>query len=48
VGYVPMQNETCFIEDGHVRRFVYRGGMVATLGARRWTTALLDLQGETV
>ncbi|HEL3735313.1 TPA: GNAT family N-acetyltransferase [Stenotrophomonas maltophilia] len=47
-GYVPMQNETCFIEDGHVRRFVYRGGMVATLGARRWTTALLDLQGETV
>ncbi|WP_260678130.1 GNAT family N-acetyltransferase [Stenotrophomonas maltophilia] len=47
-GYVPMQNETCFIEDGHARRFVYRGGMVAMLGARRWTTAVLDLQGETV
>ncbi|MBH1864307.1 GNAT family N-acetyltransferase [Stenotrophomonas maltophilia] len=47
-GYVPMQNETCFIEDGHARRFVYRGGMVATLGARRWITDVLDLQGETV
>lgn len=47
-GYVPMQNETCFIEDGHARRFVYRGGMVAALGARLWTTAVLDLQGETV
>ncbi|WP_295548531.1 GNAT family N-acetyltransferase [uncultured Stenotrophomonas sp.] len=47
-GYVPMQNETCFIEDGQARRFVYRGGMVATLGARRWTTDVLDLQGETV
>ena len=47
-GYAPMQNETCFIEDGHARRFVYRGGMVAALGERRWTTAVLDLQGETV
>ncbi|MBW8776633.1 MAG: aminoglycoside 2'-N-acetyltransferase [Stenotrophomonas sp.] len=47
-GCAPMQNETCFIEDGQARRFVYRGGMVAALGARRWTTAALDLQGETV
>lgn len=47
-GYEPMQNETCFIEEGEARRFVYRGGMVAALGARRWTTAVLDLQGETV
>lgn len=47
-GYAPMQNETCFIEDGQARLFVYRGGMVAALGARRWTTAVLDLQGETV
>jgi GNAT superfamily N-acetyltransferase len=47
-GYSPMQNATCFIEDGHARRFVYRGGMVAALGERGWTTAVLDLQGETV
>lgn len=47
-GYVPMQNETCFIEEGHARRFVYRDGMVAPLGARPWTAAVLDLQGETV
>lgn len=34
--------------DDEPERIGLIGGMVAALGERRWTTALLDLQGETV
>jgi predicted GNAT family N-acyltransferase len=48
-GYLPMTNETRFLdEDGLWKQFVYRGGMVAQLGKRKWPNKLLDLQGRTV
>jgi GNAT superfamily N-acetyltransferase len=47
-GYRPMTNETRFLEDGQWKQFVYRGGMVAELGKRRWPDGLLNLQGPAV
>ncbi|MDP1749278.1 MAG: GNAT family N-acetyltransferase [Reyranella sp.] len=47
-GYRPMTNETRFIEGGQWKQFVYRGGMVAELGERKWPDTLLDLRGRAV
>lgn len=48
-GYRLMQNETRFLEpDGTSRTLVYRGSMVAELGARRWPNRVLDMRGKTV
>jgi predicted N-acetyltransferase YhbS len=48
-GYQDMTNETRFLDgDGHWRQLVFRGGMVAELGARRWPGGTLDLRGPAV
>jgi predicted acetyltransferase len=48
-GYRLMTNETRFLDtDGSWKQFVYRGGMVAELGHRKWPNRTLNLQGRTV
>jgi predicted acetyltransferase len=48
-GYQPIANETRFLDtDGACRRLVYRGGMVAEVGNRRWPGTTLDLRHPTV
>jgi len=48
-GYRPMANTTRFLEsDGAWKTLVYRGGMYAELGDRRWPNLPIDLRGPAV
>jgi hypothetical protein len=48
-GYREMTNTTCFLDhDGAWKEFVFRGGMVAELGSRRWPDLPIDLRGPGV
>jgi GNAT superfamily N-acetyltransferase len=48
-GYRPMENTTYFLDsDGAWKTFVYRGGMYAELGNRRWPNLPIDLRGRAV
>ncbi len=46
-GYRLMTNETRFLDsDGRWKQLVYRGGMFAELGSRKWPNRMLDLRGR--
>jgi len=48
-GYREMTNTTRFIDhDGTRQELVFRGGMVAELGRRRWPDLPIDLRGPAV
>jgi predicted N-acetyltransferase YhbS len=46
-GYRLMTNETRFLDgDGRWKQLVYRGGMIAEVGSRKWPNGMLDLRGR--
>jgi hypothetical protein len=48
-GYREMTNTTRFLDhDGAWKTLVFRGGMVAELGSRRWPGLPIDLRGVSV
>jgi hypothetical protein len=48
-GYREMTNTTRFLDhDGRWKELVFRGGMVAALGSRRWPDLPIDLRGPSV
>jgi hypothetical protein len=48
-GYREMTNTTRFLDhDGAWQELVFRGGMVAELGSRRWPGLPIDLRGVSV
>ena len=48
-GYREMTNTTRFLNhDGVWKTLVFRGGMVAELGRRRWPDLPIDLRGPSV
>ena len=48
-GYREMTNTTRFLDlGGQWKEFVFRGGMVAELGKRRWPDLPIDLRGPAV
>ncbi|HTI87078.1 MAG TPA: GNAT family N-acetyltransferase [Alphaproteobacteria bacterium] len=48
-GYRDMTNTTRFLDhDGAWKDLVFRGGMVAELGGRRWPNLPIDLRGPSV
>jgi predicted GNAT family N-acyltransferase len=48
-GYREMTNTTRFLDhDGGWKELVFRGGMVAALGSRRWPDLPIDLHGPAV
>ena len=48
-GYREMTNTTRFLDhDGAWKDLVFRGGMVAELGSRRWPDLPIDLRGPGV
>ncbi|MBN9088041.1 MAG: hypothetical protein J0J01_14110 [Reyranella sp.] len=49
IGYRELTNTTRFIDhDGAWKELVFRGGMVAELGSRRWPGRPIDLRGSGV